>query len=140
MLQREPSLRVGPSEKLVLAYHNGLERHDLLQPTNLELNWSGKGQHVAFDTSESLPLVVTDQLGASLTSKVEAVLCRRITLARKTMRCTRNWTVADALLEVYHLQNLRHRHIVQLVGTYLRGREFAILMYPVAHCYLGHFL
>lgn len=79
-------------------------------------------------------------LGASITAKVEMALCRRIALARKTVRCTRLWTITDALQEVMHLQNLRHRHIIQLVGTYLRGREFAILMYPVADCHLGLFL
>lgn len=46
----------------------------------------------------------------------------------------------DALTEVEHLQRLRHFHIVQLVGSYLQGRNFAILLYPVAACHLGTFL
>ena len=41
---------------------------------------------------------------------------------------------------MYHLQNLRHSHIIQLVGSYLQGRNFSILMYPVADCHLGTFL
>lgn len=56
------------------------------------------------------------------------------------MKCTRNWVPADALSEVQHLQNLRHAHIVQLVGTYLQGRNLSILMYPAADCDLKTFL
>jgi serine/threonine protein kinase len=56
------------------------------------------------------------------------------------MTCSKQWTVTDALREVSHLQNLRHVHIVQLVGTYLQNRSFSILMYPVADSHLGTFL
>ncbi|KAF2792534.1 kinase-like protein [Melanomma pulvis-pyrius CBS 109.77] len=56
------------------------------------------------------------------------------------MRCTRNWKVSDALQEVEHLHRLRHFHIVQLVGSYLQGRTFSILLYPAADCHLGTFL
>ena len=56
------------------------------------------------------------------------------------MRCTRNWKAADALREVEHLHKLRHFHIVQLVGSYLQGRTFSILMYPAADCHMGTFL
>ncbi|KAF2622565.1 hypothetical protein BU25DRAFT_206252 [Macroventuria anomochaeta] len=56
------------------------------------------------------------------------------------MRCSRTGTVANALLEVKHLQDLWYHHIVRLVGTYLRGCDFALLMYPVADYRLGQFL
>jgi serine/threonine protein kinase len=93
-----------------------------------------------FLPKDSVPLTAISSLGASIIAKVEKVLCRRIALVRKLMRCSRQWTIADALREVYHLQNLRHAHIVQLVGSYLQGRNFAILMYPVADCHLGTFM
>jgi serine/threonine protein kinase len=126
--------------KLSIDYQAELRDKELLQPFDMELNWSGKGQHVTFAPSEKVPLEVLSHLGASQTALVERVLCRRVALARKTMRCTHNWTIADALREVYHLQNFRHFHIVQLVGTYLQGRKFSILMYPAADCHLGTFL
>jgi serine/threonine protein kinase len=126
--------------KLSLEYQTELRDKELIQPFDKELNWSGKGQHVTFAPNEAVKLSVVSHLGASPSAIVERVLCRRVALARKTMRCTRNWTVADAFREVYHLQNLRHFHIVQLVGTYLQGRNFAILMYPAADCHLGTFL
>jgi len=129
-----------PLQKLRNEYYEQLHQRQIVQPFDKELNWSGKGQHVAFLPKESVPLTVLSHLGASITASVDKVLCRRIAIARKVMRCSRQWTIADALREVYHLQNLRHAHIVQLVGSYLQGRNFAILMYPVADCHLGTFM
>jgi serine/threonine protein kinase len=129
-----------PLKQLLNEYHTNLRQQNIIQPFDKELNWSGKGQHVMFLPKGTVPLVPLASLGASMTAKVDKVLCRRIALARKVMRCSRQWTIADALREVYHLQNLRHAHIVQLVGSYLQGRNFAILMYPVADCHLGTFM
>ncbi|KAJ4368762.1 hypothetical protein N0V83_005844 [Neocucurbitaria cava] len=135
----EPSIP-GPLQQLHTDYYASLHQQNIIQPFDKELNWSGKGQHVTFKPQEPVPLPVLSHLGSSMMATVEKVLCRRIALARKTMRCSRKWTVADALREVYHLQNLRHFHIVQLVGSYLQGRNFSILMYPVADYHLGIFL
>jgi serine/threonine protein kinase len=129
-----------PLVKLHNDYYTTLRQHKLIQPFDKELNWSGKGQHVTFATQDVIPLSSISYLGSSLSATVDKVICRRIALARKTMKCDRQWTVSDALREVYHLQNLRHVHIVQLVGTYLQNRNFSILMYPAANCHLGTFL
>ena len=121
-------------------YHSVLLQKGLMLPQDKELNWSGKGQHVTFAGGEAVPVQLLAHLGASMTAVVEKVQCRRVVLARKTMRCTRNYTVTDALREVEHLHRLRHFHIIQLVGSYIQGRNFAILMYPAADCHLGTFL
>jgi serine/threonine protein kinase len=121
-------------------YYTVLRQEKIIQPFDKELNWSGKGQHVTFTAQDAVPLTLISHLGSSLSAIVEKVLCRRVALARKTMRCNQRWTVADALREVHHLQNLRHVHIVQLVGTYLQSRNFSILMYPAADSHLGTFL
>ncbi|RYN26984.1 hypothetical protein AA0113_g7318 [Alternaria arborescens] len=121
-------------------YYSSLHKKNIIRPFDEELNWSGKGQHVTFSATDPIPLSHISHLGSSNSANVDKVLCRRVALARKTMRCDRRWTVADALQEVYHLQNLRHYHIVQLVGTYLQGRNFSILMYPAADMHLGTFL
>ncbi|PVH99773.1 kinase-like protein, partial [Periconia macrospinosa] len=42
--------------------------------------------------------------------------------------------------EVKHLNKLRHSHIVQLVGSYIQGRTFAVLLYPVADLDLKDFM
>ncbi|KAB2099834.1 hypothetical protein AG0111_0g11992 [Alternaria gaisen] len=135
----EPGLPA-PLVQLHKDYYSSLRKREIIQPFEKELNWSGKGQHVTFSAKDEVPLLHISHLGSSMSASVDKVLCRRVALARKTMRCDRKWTVADALQEVYHLQNLRHFHIVQLVGTYLQGRNFSILMYPAADAHLGRFL
>jgi serine/threonine protein kinase len=129
-----------PLAQLHQDYYTTLRQQNLIQPLSKELNWSEKGQHVTFAPGDEIPLRSVSHLGSSNAATVDKVICRRIALARKTMRCNKRWTVADASREAYHLQNFRHFHIVQLVGTYLQGRNFSILMYPVADSHLGIFL
>jgi serine/threonine protein kinase len=129
-----------PFEKIRFDYRAELNERKLLQPLDKELNWSGRGQHVVFEPKEKVPLDFISHLGVSATARVEMVRCRRVALARKTMRCKGSWHPNTLLQEVSHLQNLQHFHIVQLVGTYLQGREFSLLMYPAADCHLGTFM
>lgn len=138
----EPSLpaQPGPLAKISKDYRSHLEKRGLLTAPEVEINWSGKGQHVEFSSTEEVPLQVLSHLGSSISATVDKVRCMRIALARKMMRCTRNWKVVDALREVEHLHRLRHFHTVQLVGSYLQGRTFSILLYPAADCHLGTFL
>lgn len=119
-------------EALHYGYYENLHKRNLVQPFGKEINWSGKGQHVVFNLPDPVPLIPISRLGSSATAVVEAVQCRRIQLARKTIRCSRKLSMAEAVNEIYHLQTLRHIHIIQLVGSYLQGRNFAILTYPVA--------
>jgi hypothetical protein len=100
-----------------------------------ELNWSGRGQHVeyAVGDDEQIPLKPRGILGHGATGIVERVKCRRIVLARKTIRFKKPLTKEEAVTEVQHLQRLRHRHIIRLIGTYTINRNLAILIYPAAH-------
>ncbi|KAH7108762.1 hypothetical protein B0J11DRAFT_620552 [Dendryphion nanum] len=61
-----------------------------------EKNWSGRGQLVEFfkhgkDYLDYL-LPVEEALGTTRSAIVQSVKCRRILLARKTVRCTRHFT------------------------------------------------
>lgn len=138
--------RVGamaPPPKPKTEYMKAIQARGLVLPLDQELNWSGKangGQHVEFAKGEELPFKVLGTIGASLTATVDKIRCRRILLARKTMLCGRRISLHDALAEVEHLQKLRHPHIVQLVGSYLQGKRFSVLIYPVADYDLGKFL
>ncbi|KAH6711734.1 kinase-like domain-containing protein [Leptodontidium sp. MPI-SDFR-AT-0119] len=144
------SLVTNSDKTIMEAMHNPLSGYlkavhekGLVLPLDEELNWSGKengGQHVEYAKGEVLPFEVIGPIGASLTAQVDKVRCRRILLARKTMVCGRRMTVEEALVEVEHLQNLRHPHIIQLVGSYLQGKKFSVLLYPVADCDLSVFL
>ncbi len=117
-----------------------IKARKLVPELNDENDWSGRGQHVEFERSEAVPLKLGRVLGHSATALVQAVRCRRIKLARKSISLSRTLTLEEALNEVEHLQNLRHSHIVRPVGTYLQGKTFAVLMYPAAEWNLKEFM
>jgi serine/threonine protein kinase len=49
-------------------------------------------------------------------------------------------TKEEAVAEISHLTRLSHAHILRVIGTYVKGRELSILLYPVADCNLEVFL
>ncbi|KAF2791073.1 kinase-like protein, partial [Melanomma pulvis-pyrius CBS 109.77] len=110
----------------------------------VEKDWSGRGQHAEFKTHEKKLLDdilnVQDLLGSTSTAVVQSVKCKRILLARKTIRCNRYLTKDKAIEEVAHLSRLKHSHVVQVIGTYTMGTELSILMYPVAEHNLETFI
>lgn len=124
ILNRNPP-KASPSD-----YMKAVIARGLILPTDQELNCQEKGSTLS---REKLPLISMGRIG--LTAFVDKVQCRRITLA---MSCGRRFSVEDTLAEVVHLQNLRHPHSIQLVGSYLQGKKFAVLLYPVADTELGH--
>ncbi|KAF2122332.1 kinase-like domain-containing protein [Lophiotrema nucula] len=107
-----------------------------------EMNWSGRGQHAEFETSDEVPLIRenVDPLGYSTSAIVESVRCRRIRLARKTVRVSRRLKKEEAIKEVEHLQRLKHPHIIRVIGTYTLPQKLAILLYPVADYTMDQFL
>ena len=110
----------------------------------VEQNWSGRGQHAVFKQSErhilNNTLELHKTLGTTATAKVESVKCRRILLARKTVLCNRRFPVSKAIDEAAELGRLKHSHILRVIGTYMIGKEFSILLYPVAEYNLGDWL
>jgi serine/threonine protein kinase len=107
-----------------------------------ELDWSGRGQHVEYEEQheKDIPLIAERILGYSATAVVESVMCRRIRLARKSIKCTRRLTKVDYIAEVEHLHRLQHAHILRVVGTYTFKKGLAILLYPVASWNLDEFM
>lgn len=138
--EQSTNIKVHDQRLNTSAYLEALQEKSLIPTPDVEVNWSGKGQHVEFPSAVDIPLEHIDNLGSSASAIVDRVQCRRIFLARKTMRCPRKWTQTDSLDEIQHLHSLRHAHIVQLVGTYVQNRSFAILMYPAADCDLRKFM
>ncbi|KAF2647410.1 kinase-like protein, partial [Lophiostoma macrostomum CBS 122681] len=106
------------------------------------MNWSGRGQHAEFDATEEseIPLTLEKNLGFSKTAVVESVRCRRIRLARKTVRVSKRLKKEEVIKEVEQLQRLRHPHVIRVVGTYTLPHSLSILLYPVAQYTLDQFL
>jgi serine/threonine protein kinase len=103
-------------------------------------NWSGYGRHV---TSKDIrwKLREGEMLGYGGTGLVEQVTYRSVMMARKKIRAARNVSVEKIKEEGNIMEILVHRHIVELVGTYVRGQsELNILMYPAAVTDLDQFL
>ncbi|KAI9698023.1 MAG: hypothetical protein M1836_004376 [Candelina mexicana] len=117
-----------------------LKSKSLLPTRQEEINWSGKGQHVEFSKVSEIPLVAQKPLGHSANCLVEQCRFQRYLIARKTIQCSRRMTKEQALIEVEHLQRLRHPHIVQLIGSYVLGKKFAILLFPAADFNLDEFM
>ena len=123
-------------------YRKFMKDKGLLVDPFHERDWSGRGQHAEYAAEEAnnIPLKTERTLGSTYTALVESVLCRRIRLARKTIRCRGRMRREDAITEVAHLHRLHHHHIVQVVGTYVLGRDLCILLYPVAEYDLQSFI
>ena len=73
-------------------------------------------------------------------ASVDRVRCRRISLARKTIRCSQRVKRESVIAEVEHLQRLRHSHVVQVIGTYVIGNYLSILLYPATEYNLETFM
>lgn len=71
-----------------------LEARGVIQSPEEALDWSGRGQHVEYLPEEeaSIPLISKGSLGHGASGFVDRVRCRRIDLARKTIRCNRRLT------------------------------------------------
>lgn len=123
-------------EPQISNYEQLLDDQGYLPRLEDQYDWSGRAMHVAYDANDDIPLVARYTLGISGTAIVEAVQCRGRLLARKSMRFTRRVPLETMIPEVGLLQELRHRHIVQVVGSYTQRRNLSILAYPVADCTL----
>lgn len=132
------------NQQITSEYHRLLEERNLIIDPLMETNWSERGQHAEYAAYErgAIPLTVEKLLGRTQRAVVESVRCRRIRLARKTIKCYKRpgMTREDAIREVEHLQRVKHAHVVQIVGTYVIENELAILTYPVAEWNLEDFM
>ncbi|KAI9768912.1 MAG: hypothetical protein M1835_006781 [Candelina submexicana] len=140
VLELDPTLKDTVVGKLAMQYSRFITDRGLLETLENELNWSGEGQHVMYPSTSIPPLDSIATLGCSLTPSVDKVRCRRIHLARKTMSCSAKVRMDSVMTEVALLQRLRHNHIIQLVGSYLRGRSFSILLYPAVEYNLAQYM
>lgn len=105
--------------------------------------WSGRGNHVEFQRWEDVPLTLGTNIGQGSYAVVQRVICAKINkrpLAQKIIWDYRKGGIEQVMTEVKCIQHLRHRHIVQLVGTYVVQRSLHILMFPVGQWNLRHFL
>jgi serine/threonine protein kinase len=97
---------------------------------------------VEFKRREDIPLAMHEVLGSGGYAVVQKVVRKSNDdrpLAQKIIKSYRTdlETIMD---EVKHIQHLRHRHLIQLVGTYALGSTLHILLFPVGLWNLKNFL
>lgn len=123
---------------------NHLKANDQSLETLMEMDWSGRGQHVEYgqEEADTIPLHHELLLDRKRNTIVESVRCKRVRMVRKTLRCTKQTSLKreDVVREVQHMYRVQHSHIVRLVGTYAIGSEVSILTYPYAEWNLETFL
>jgi len=104
--------------------------------------WSGEGRHVMYDRREDIPLIADEVLGSGAYSVVQKVTHRTNDgppLAQKIIKISKN-DLNKIMTEVKHMQQLRHRHLVQLVGSYWLDWKLFILLFPVGQSNLREFM
>jgi serine/threonine protein kinase len=113
-------------------------------PLAADFRWSQRGEkHVKYEYGERFEGKVTTfddkhVLGHGGQGYVVPVICKEVTLARKLAR-KKEWD-RECEREATILEDIVHRHIVQLAGTYTEEGRFYILIYPVAQRNLKEFM
>jgi serine/threonine protein kinase len=75
-------------------------------------------------------------LGHGANGEVIEAICKGIKVALKKI-CYRHQIRIDQMKEIEILKELRHQHIVKLVGTYTQRPYLDLLLWPVARCDLA---
>lgn len=98
-----------------------------------------RGSHIDFKTTDAFPLEEGKFLGWGVNGAVHECKLLGRTMAWKKRYCRRNVSEADRK-EIEILKKLRHPHIIELVGTYTRGKILGLLLSPVAVCDLATYM
>jgi len=110
------------------------------EPDASNWDWADRGTpHVLFSKDEPLPFQEGDILGHGVNGPVTQTVIKGVRVALKRIYC-RQGVRQKHLQEIEIIRKLKHPHIIQLAGSYTRGRYLGILLYPVATCDLTTFL
>ncbi|TGO17073.1 hypothetical protein BTUL_0021g00720 [Botrytis tulipae] len=104
--------------------------------------WSGFGKHPQNWTDhKKLHLSSEKELGSGSYGLVQRVTYGAVTMARKHVIPRGGMTVEKLREEANAMEELAHKHILKLVGTYTYKRKnLYLLLYPAATCDLSTFL
>jgi serine/threonine protein kinase len=119
---------------ILLRQEDTYEAHQLL--SSVRDNWSGRGLHVTFVKGESVPLKIGRTLGHGSNGEVVEATCKGVKLALKKIY-HRHQIRPEQRREIDIMQNMKHHHVVQLIGTYIQRPYLGLLIWPVARCDLS---
>jgi serine/threonine protein kinase len=145
IVDHESILSEGAGGRSVTADGRALIRHvgageSKVTPDDSGWDWAARGSsHVSFLKSEDVPLKQGRFLGYGVNGGVYETACNSQAVAWKRIFC-RSGILQRHLKEIEIIKKLRHRHIIELVGTYTHGPFLGLLLWPVAVCDLATFL
>ncbi|CAD6449131.1 882c752c-023d-4039-a408-affaa6f655f5 [Sclerotinia trifoliorum] len=104
--------------------------------------WSGFGKHPQnWADHKKLHLSSENELGSGSYGLVQRVTYGAVTMARKHVVPRGGMTVEKLREEANAMEELAHKHILKLVGTYTwKRKNLYLLLYPAATCDLSTFL
>jgi hypothetical protein len=132
-----PSVRAAfvAAQALVLTQSMGLEKGE-------------KGQHCYFRKGDTLPLETKGILGTGGYGQVDRVLslisfkeyARKRVLRSAAFRGRKKEDVKQFIAEIEILKRLKHRHVVEFVGSYTDSKYIGLIMTPIADGDLAAYL
>lgn len=111
--------------------------------------WNGMfdERQVSLGHSDVVPFQATRHLGRGGGGSVDETKIGGVTVAWKRISTRARRLTNEEMNEVKILGEIskqRHKHVVELIGSYIHryrgGIELGMLIWPVAHCDLAHFL
>jgi TolA-binding protein len=121
---------------------------NLVLTKSLDLVKGEKGQHCYFKQGESVPFEAKAVLGQGGFGQVDRVMstisfkeyARKRVLRSSAFRGRRKEDVKQFITEIEILKRLKHKHVVEYVGSYTDPKFLAVIMSPIAQMDLHGYL
>jgi len=141
--ERSLPQRLRPSQRTAF-----VNTQDLVLTQSMDLERGEDGQHCYFQRDDSLPFEIKGVLGSGGFGQVDKILSlisfreyARKRVSRKSVFGTREAeNVKSLVTEIEILKRLKHRHIVEFVGSYTDPKYMGLIMSPVAEMDLSAYL
>lgn len=130
-----------PSQRSTFLHHQ-----PCIMTESTSLGLCEQGNHCTYQRPDQVPFQNKGILGSGGFAEVQRVVSTitHRTYARKLFHRKKFGRFKDNLLDFENeldiLKQMRHEHIVQIIGSYTDPRYMALIMSPVADCDLARFL
>jgi hypothetical protein len=120
----------------------------LVLTQSMDLERGEKGQHCYFRKGDTLPLETKGILGSGGYGHVDRVLslisfkefARKRVLRSAAFRGRKKEDVKQFIAEIEILKRLKHRHVIEFVGSYTDSKYIGLIMTPIADGDLAAYL
>ncbi|KAH7089001.1 kinase-like domain-containing protein [Paraphoma chrysanthemicola] len=125
-----------------------VDAQKLILTKSMDLEKGEQGRHCYFQRGESLPFEMKGILGSGGYGQVDKVLslisfkhyARKRVLRSFTFRGRKKEDIKQFISEIEILKRLKHRHVVEFVGSYTDAKYIGLIMTPIAEGDLGSYM